>query len=74
MYIATLIPTKECHTIDIPEVFYGQEIVVTAQSISSKNSKSDISKTTEIEAIFSKYRQIDLSNFKFDRDEANDFS
>lgn len=74
MYVTTLTPTKESHTFDLPEEFYGKEIIVTAEPISSNITENKNHKISDIEAIFSKYKQIDMSNFKFDREDANDFS
>ncbi|MDX2189202.1 MAG: hypothetical protein SFY32_05000 [Bacteroidota bacterium] len=74
MYITTIIPTKENHTIDIPEEFYGKQIKVIAQPVSELTDKNTEKKLAEIESMFSKYKKIDLVNFVFDRDEANNFN
>lgn len=73
MYIATIFPTKENHTINIPEEFYGKEILLTAQTVVASDHIKFADKLADVESLFSKYRKIDMSGFKFNREEANNF-
>jgi hypothetical protein len=65
-------------TLKLPDDLVGKTIEVIAfeiDQISPSEKPGDIEKSKRIEAIdkaLSKYR-VDLSGFKFDRDEANDY-
>ncbi len=73
MYVTTVFPTQKNHTLDIPEEFYDKEIIITAQTVDQNDKNLNQQQFTDIENIFNKYRKIDLTNFKFDRNEANNF-
>ena len=70
-------PDKNSLTLQLPDELVGKMIEVIAFSIEeTKNTSQDAaSKTKRIDAInnvLNKHR-VDLSNYKFDRDEANDY-
>lgn len=73
MYVTTLFPTEKNHTLEIPVEFYDKEIIVTAQAVAKNDNKENGAELTAIEKLFGKYRKINLTNFKFDRNEANNF-
>lgn len=65
-------------TLELPDDLVGKRIEVLAFEIdqtdkSEATSKSnDLARTNEIDKALAKHR-VDLSGFKFDRDEANDY-
>ena len=70
-------PEKNSLTIKLPDNFVGKVIEVIAFEIEqiSNDKTAVLEKKKRIEAInkpLNKHR-VDLSNFKFDRDEANDY-
>jgi hypothetical protein len=71
-------PNKNSLTLQLPDDLVGKTIEVIAfeiDQISSPKKLEDTDRNKRIEAIdkaLSKYR-FDLSGFKFDRDEANDY-
>ena len=62
-------PTNENSTISVPSEFYGKEveILMFPYNKTKTNQNND-----SIDAIFDKHL-FSLANFKFDRDEANDY-
>jgi hypothetical protein len=79
MYRQVFTPTEQDIKIPIPPEWYGQSVEVFAFLVSISaalpQQVSDATKAQhrkEIDELFDKY-PIDLSNFKFDRDEANDY-
>jgi hypothetical protein len=72
MYTKTIIPETRSITLDLPLSFIGEHVRVIAvvekeAPISGKKRRDQIAKT------YSVYPKTDLSQFKFNRDEANDF-
>ena len=64
-----IIPSKENSTISIPAEFYGTEVeVLVFPSYKVKKNQTDDS----IDAIFDKHL-FSFINYKFDRNEANDY-
>ncbi len=77
MYRQIFIPTMQNNCISIPPEWYGKKVEVIAFPVSeteatTEKQESIETKRKEIDEIFDKYL-IDLSNFKFDRDEANNY-
>jgi len=70
MYITSFIPTSENHSIEIPKEFFGQKVSVEVKKTIPIISKEE--RIRKIRSVFDGVR-INLSNFKFDRDEANDY-
>ena len=64
-----IIPSKENSTISIPAEFYGMEVEVLVYPFCSKKDNQN---NDSINDIFSKYLY-SFGNFKFDRDEANNY-
>ena len=61
-------PSASNHTFEFPELYYDKKVVVT---ISAFNEAIDsFSKTEEARAFFNSI-QVDMTGFKFDREEAN---
>lgn len=69
MYHVIIIPTATKQTIQFPEEFIGKEIEIVAYPVGDKISKE---KSTDKALEFWKANSIDMSNFKFDRSEANE--
>ena len=75
-----VIPQERTYTLELPEEFIGKEVEVLAFEVSEdvpahKKTLSDQSREARIEylrKVLEPYR-VDLSNFTFDRDEANDY-
>jgi hypothetical protein len=65
----TMIPSKENATISIPAEFYGTEVEILV--FPSCNTKSN-QNSSNIKDLFAKHRY-SFKNYKFDRDEANDY-
>jgi hypothetical protein len=64
-----MIPSKENSTISIPSEFYGKEVEILIFPF--KNVKSD-QNSDNINDIFNKYL-FTFDNYKFNRDEANNY-
>jgi hypothetical protein len=65
----TMIPSKENSTVSIPVEFYGKEVeVLVFPSYHTKVNQNSGS----IKDLFAQY-QYSFENYKFDRDEANDY-
>jgi hypothetical protein len=73
MYVTTIIPTKENHTVEIPEEFYGKEVRISAEALNDESNKKNLSNVEDIKSLFSKYNKVRMTDFKFDRNEANIF-
>lgn len=69
MYREIIIPECTTQTIELPEEFVGKQVEIIAFSIEEK--KSDQFKI-EKALKFWKENSIDMTNFKFDRSEANE--
>jgi hypothetical protein len=72
MYTKTIKPKSTSVTIDLPESFVGEHVRVTAV-VERKEKPRKASSLEEIHKRYSKFPRTDMSKFKFDRDEANDF-
>ncbi|GHT78589.1 hypothetical protein AGMMS50262_21390 [Bacteroidia bacterium] len=76
MYRQVIIPSKNNNLIPIPEKWFGQEVEILVFPINNnikfpkKNPKEK--KLEALKAMFNKY-SFDSTNFKFDRDEANNY-
>ena len=72
-------PTENNYTLRLPDEMIGKQVEVIAFEI-EKTSKKEVSDKMErvkeslqnLQSIF-KDNRVDLSNFKFDRDEANNY-
>ena len=75
-----VIPQERTYTLELPEEFIGKEVEVLAFKVGKdaptrEQTTPDQSKEARIEylrKVLEPYR-VDLSNFTFDRDEANDY-
>ena len=70
-----IIPTSTTFTLTLPEEVIGKEIEVVASEVEVPRAPTESEKQQRLEAIESIFRdsRVDLSNFKFDRDEANNY-
>ena len=69
MYREIIIPSHTRHTIELPKELVGKQVEIIAFSIEEKEH----SHSTNTDAFnFWKKHSIDMSNFKFDRSEANE--
>lgn len=83
MLLTNFIPTADCHTIDIPQQYFGKEISI---EILDKSEEVHFKHKSKIEAIpeterlenikiafqFWDNNSRDLSQFKFNREQANE--
>jgi hypothetical protein len=73
-----IVPTGNTYTLNLPDEMIGKQIEVIAKEVEaptvSENSAIE-ARTQKIEQIREIYKDclVDLSNFKFDRDEANNY-
>ncbi|MHA4742385.1 hypothetical protein [Dyadobacter sp. MSC1_007] len=72
-----IVPTSNSYTLTLPDEMVGKQVEVIAfevenSPLSAPTGKSKIDQITDIRAIF-KDSLVDLSGFKFDRDEANNY-
>lgn len=75
MYTKMIVPATRSVTIDLPENYIGEQvrlIAVVEKAIPYKESLEE-ERINQVKETYSKYKKTDLSNFKFNRDEANDF-
>ena len=69
-----VIPSASNRTVMIPEVYYGTKVMVTFSALNEKkmeNSKECFTKTEEARNFFNSI-QVDMTGFKFNREEANE--
>jgi hypothetical protein len=75
MYTTTITPETKSITIDLPDSFVGENVRLIA--VVEKDYSVDVEASeftiNEIKERYSKYPKRDLSNFKFNRDDANDY-
>ncbi len=72
MFTKTIVPKKKSITIDLPESFIGENVRLIA--IIEKDSDKELANSADkIQTIYAKYPKLDLSSFKFNRNDANDF-
>ena len=70
MYRQIFVPTEKNHNVELPSELYGRKVEVIAFAIPEEEShmqKPDITLNSFYDSI-----RLDLSSFKFDRDEANE--
>ena len=72
MFTKTIIPKKKSITIDLPENFIGENVRLIA-IIEKDEVEAVDNNSNRIQEVYSKYPTLDLSNFKFNRNDANDF-
>ena len=72
MFTKTIIPKKKSITIDLPENFIGENVRL-IEIIEKDEVEAVDNNSNRIQEIYSKYPTLDLSNFKFNRNDANDF-
>ena len=64
-----IIPSASKHTIELPEFYYGKRVMITVSALGEK--MNSFAKAEEARAFFNSI-QVDMTNFKFDREEANE--
>ena len=73
-------PQERTLVLELPEEFVGKAVEVLAFEVEDEDSTHEISRSTQkkserlqqIRDTFAKYR-VDMSDFKFDRNEANNY-
>ena len=64
---------QRSYTVNIPEEFYGKEVIVEVKDNEIQTTDSSrLNKLKKIRSAFEGHR-VDLSNNKFDREEANNY-
>ena len=75
MYTQTIIPDSPSITIQLPDSYVGQEVRLIAIVEKKEIKSTDISdKVKNIKKKYAVYPRINLADFTFNRDDANDFS
>jgi hypothetical protein len=64
-----VIPSASNHTVELPELYYGKRVMVTVSALDEKTNR--FAKAKEARAFFNSI-QVDMSGFKFNREEANE--
>ena len=73
MYTKTIIPETRSITLDLPASFIGEQVRVIAVVEKDASASQEKERVNLIAKTYSVYPQVDLSSFKFNREEANDF-
>ncbi|MGV3601550.1 MAG: hypothetical protein ACO1N1_10125 [Dyadobacter fermentans] len=75
MFTKNITPKTTSVTIELPESFVGEHVKLIAIIEKKKfiESLSHAERLEQIRTTYSKFPRRDLSNYKFDREEANDF-
>jgi hypothetical protein len=70
-----IVPTSTTFTLTLPKEMIGKEIEVVASEVKVPHVLTELEKGQRIKAIEAIFKdsRVDLSNFKFDRDEANNY-
>lgn len=70
-----IVPTSTTFTLTLPKEMIGREIEVVASEVKAPRVLTELEKQQRMEAIEAIFRdsRVDLSNFKFDRDQANNY-
>ena len=64
-----IIPSASNHTVILPEVYYGKKVMIIISSLEEK--AENLTKAKEARKFFNSM-QVDMTGFKFDREEANE--
>ncbi|MBO9614858.1 MAG: hypothetical protein J7619_19300 [Dyadobacter sp.] len=72
MFTKSITPKTTSVTIELPADYVGKNVKLTAV-IERREKPRKAASLEEIHDRYSKFPRIDMSKFKFDRDEANDF-
>ncbi|MGV3601922.1 MAG: hypothetical protein ACO1N1_11995 [Dyadobacter fermentans] len=70
-----IVPKSTTFTLTLPKEMIGKKIEVVASEVKAPRILTEPEKQQRIEAIEAIFKdsRVDLSNFKFDRDEANNY-
>lgn len=70
-----IVPTSTTLTLTLPEDAIGKKVEIVASNVETPRVLTEFEKQQRIEAIEQIFKdsRVDLSNFKFDRDEANNY-
>lgn len=72
MYRQIISPSQTQFTINFPQEFVGKEVELIAFTLKETEQAADKGKIITEALDFWDCNRVDLSNFKFDRDEANE--
>ncbi|MCE7065610.1 hypothetical protein [Dyadobacter sp. CY326] len=67
-----IVPTGNSYTINLPDEMIGKQVEVIAFEIENRSFDEKIDKMAKLNDSLQDLK-IDLSNYKFDRDEANNY-
>ena len=69
-----IVPSASNRTVILPETYYGRKVMVTVSALDEKAEHSErrLTKSKESLLAFFKSIQVDMTGFKFDREEANE--
>ena len=70
-----IVPKSTTLTLTLPKEMIGKEIEVTAIEVKAPRALTELEKQQRMDAIMAIFKdsRVDLSNFKFDRNEANNY-
>jgi len=72
MYTEVIIPSQTTIILTLPEEMVGKKISIKAEEIDNITNENIAGRRVKLQSIFADCN-IDLKNFKFDRNEANDY-
>jgi len=64
-----IIPSESNHTVTLPKVYYGKKVMVIISALDEK--VNNLTKAEEARKFFNSV-QVNMTGFKFDREEANE--
>ena len=73
MYTEIITPSQPTIMLTLPEEMVGKKITIKAEAFEEKYFDTEANRRKNLQSIFDDCR-IDLSNFKFDRNEANNYA
>ena len=65
------VENEEDLRVELPKEYMHKEIEITADEVDEKSSQDEVNDFSDAKAFFDKF-QIDMSQFKFERNEANE--
>ena len=64
-----IIPSASNHTFEFPKLYYGKKVMLTVSAFDE--TADNLTKAEEARAFFNSIK-VDMTGFKFDREEANE--
>ena len=72
MYTEVITPSQPTFMLTLPKVMVGKKVTIKAEAVEEIYFDTEANRRKNLQSIFDDCR-IDLSNFKFDRNEANNY-